>query len=83
MYPKYNSGDVIACAIINERTFIQWNKPHVIVTKEQGIFVKRILEGKKKSTLGLKSDNKDYPLFEVPTDEITGIALVIGVIRLE
>ncbi len=83
MYPKYNSGDVIACAVINEKAFIQWNKPHIIATKEQGILVKRILSGDTDETLKLKSDNKDYPLFEIPRDEITGIALIVGVIRLE
>lgn len=83
MYPKYNSGDVVACNIINENTFIQWNKTHVIATKEQGIIIKRIKKGTSEDTLCLISDNKDYDPFEVPKDEITGIALVVGVIRLE
>jgi len=44
MYPKYASGDVIACTIIRESKFIQWNKVHVIATAEQGLLVKRIRE---------------------------------------
>ena len=83
MYPKYNSGDVIACTILKESTFIQWNKPHLIATREQGLLVKRILPAKEKEYIILKSDNKDYPEFEVPKKEITGIAIVVGVIRLE
>ncbi len=83
MYPKYNSGDVIACTILKESTFIQWNKPHLIATREQGLLVKRILPAKEKEFIVLKSDNKDYPEFEVPKKEITGIAIVVGVIRLE
>ncbi len=83
MYPKYNSGDVVACCIIQESRFIQWNKPHVIATMEQGILVKRLLQGSSDDTLVLKSDNKDYPPFEVPKEEITGIALIVGVIRIE
>jgi len=82
MYPKYNSGDIIACKILKESNFIQPNKPHLIGTKEQGMLVKRILEDKE-DCLVLKSDNKEYPNFEVPKEEITGIAVVIGVIRLE
>ncbi len=82
MYPKYSSGDVVACRIIREPKFIQWNKTHVIATKEQGIIIKRIKEGSNKSYLMI-SDNSDYPPFEVPKGEITGIALVVGVIRLE
>ena len=82
MYPKYNSGDVIACKIIRESQFIQWNRVHVIATKEQGLVVKRIKENGEHSIMAI-SDNKDYPPFAIPMDEIAGIALVVGVIRLE
>lgn len=81
MYPKYNSGDVVACRIINDQTFIQWNKTHVISTKDQGIIIKRINPGT--DGLMMVSDNKEYPPFEVPKSEIDGIAIVVGVIRLE
>ena len=82
MYPKYNSGDVIACTIIKESKFIQWNKVHVIATHEQGLLVKRIREGDEDTLLAI-SDNPDYKPFKIPLNEITGIALVVGVIRLE
>ena len=29
------------------------------------------------------SDNKDYPPFDIPIEEITGIALVVGSVSLE
>ena len=82
MYPKYNSGDVVACRIINEHGFIQWNKTHVIATKDQGIIIKRIKKNDESSLLMI-SDNKAYDPFVVGHDEIDGIALVVGVIRLE
>ena len=83
MYPKYNSGDIVACTIIKESQFIQWNKVHVIGTKEQGILIKRLKKGAKSNFITAISDNKDYDPFDIPENEITGIALVIGVIRLE
>jgi repressor LexA len=83
MYPKYSSGDVVACRILHEQNFIQWNQTHVIATKEQGLIIKRVKKGVTEGSLIMISDNKDYPEFEVPKKEITGIALVIGVIRLE
>lgn len=83
MYPKYNSGDVVACRILHEKSFIQWNKVHLIATKEQGILIKRLKKGSVKETLTAVSDNKDYDPFEIPWKEIEGIALVVGVIRLE
>ncbi len=81
MYPKYTSGDVVACTILRESKFIQWNKVHVIATTEQGLLVKRIRENDENSILAL-SDNIDYPPFKIPLIEITGIALVVGVVRL-
>ena len=83
MIPKYNSGDIIACTIIHERTFIQWNKCHIIATREQGILVKRIRQSTTEGYIVAGSDNKEYPPFEIPESEITGIALVVGVVRLE
>lgn len=83
MYPKYNSGDVVACTIIRESSFIQWNKVHVIATREQGILVKRLKQADEPCMFLAVSDNKEYPPFLLPKEEITGIALVVGVIRLE
>ncbi len=83
MYPKFNSGDVVACRIIRESQFIQWNKVHVLATKEQGVLIKRLKKGATPECLCAVSDNKDYDPFEIPTNEITGLAIVIGVIRLE
>lgn len=83
MYPKYSSGDIIACRILRESKFIQWNKCYVIATNEQGLLVKRLKKGSDDNSLLAVSDNKEYEPFEIPTAEITGIALVIGVIRME
>jgi phage repressor protein C with HTH and peptisase S24 domain len=83
MYSKYNSGDIVACTIIKESNFIQWNKTHVVATQEQGIIIKRIKKGITNDCLCMVSDNLSYDPFDVPKEEITGIALVVGVIRLE
>ncbi len=83
MYPKYNSGDVVACRIIRESKVIQWNKVYVIATEENGILIKRLKKGEDDNSLLAVSDNKDYDPFLLPKKEITGMALVIGVIRLE
>jgi len=83
MYPKYNSGDVVACTILRESRFIQWNKVHLIGTVEQGILIKRVKKGQDDQHLLLISDNKDYDPFVIDIAEVTGMALVVGVIRLE
>jgi len=83
MYPKYNSGDVVACKVINEKSFIQWNKVHVIATREQGVLIKRLKTSDDNECLLAISDNKSYDPFNIPKSEILNIALVKGVIRLE
>lgn len=83
MYPNYNSGDVIACRVISESDFIQWNKTHVIATKGQGILIKRITPSKQENVLTMISDNSEYYPFDVSKEEINLLALVVGVIRLE
>ena len=55
----------------------------MIATREQGILVKRIKQADDSNCLLAISDNKDYDPFLIPLDEITGVAVVVGVIRLE
>ena len=83
MQPKYSAGDVVGCTIIHNSGFIQWNRPHVIATREQGLLIKRLMPGTTANSLSAVSENTQYPPFDIPKDEITGIALVIGHVNLE
>jgi phage repressor protein C with HTH and peptisase S24 domain len=83
MYPKYSSGDIVACRVLKESRFIQWGKVYVVATTEQGVLVKRLKESEKEDCIKAVSDNPSYDSFDIPKDEIIGIALVIGVIRME
>lgn len=82
MYPKYSSGDVIACKKLPLDTFIQWNKVHVLDTT-QGAMVKRVKESILNDSWLLVSDNQSYPPFNIPKNDVHSIAIVVGVIRLE
>ena len=83
MYPKYNSGDIVACKRVPmSGLFFQWNKVYVIDT-DQGPLIKRIKPGCDKEHILIVSDNSDYDPFELPVSAIHTVALVIGVIRLE
>lgn len=83
MIPKYYAGDIVACRILRSPSFIQWNKPYVIATREQGVLIKRLKKGETEKYYVAHSENKEYDPFEIPVDEITGIALVVGTVRLE
>lgn len=83
MWPKYASGDVVACKIVHERLFIQWNKIYVVNTHSQGVLIKRLKKSTNDNAITCRSDNKDYDDFDIPLDDIENIALVVGCIRLE
>lgn len=83
MIPKFYPGDIIACSIINHSRYIEWNKCHLIATIDRGMLVKRIIPGTDKDCLTAVSDNKEYPPFDIPKDEITGMARIVGVIHIE
>lgn len=83
MYPKYNSGDIVACKRLPmDELFFQWNKVYVLDT-DQGPLIKRVKPGSDKEHVLIVSDNERYEPFELPLDRIYHVALVIGVIRLE
>lgn len=83
MYPKYSSGDILACKKIHEITFFQWGKIYVI-NSAQGAMVKRLFECTTNTdNIICKSDNEKYPPFELPKSEIRSLSIVIGVVRLE
>ncbi|TWI22159.1 LexA family transcriptional regulator [Sphingobacterium siyangense] len=83
MYPKYRSGDIVACRFVRELLFIQWNKVYIIDSKSQGAMIKRLLPSKNPDHVICRSDNKEYIDFEVPLSDIQNIAMVIGCISLE
>lgn len=83
MYPKYSSGDIVACRKLSPNDlFFQWNKVYVLDTA-QGPLIKRIRKGADKEHILIVSENERYAPFELPLNEITAVALVCGVIRLE
>lgn len=83
MFPHFKSGDVIACTILRDAKYIQWNRCHVIATRDQGILVKRIMPSEKEGCFKIVSENKDFPPFDLPKEDITGLALVVGCVSLE
>lgn len=83
MYPKYSSGDILACRKIQEIRFIQWGKIYII-DSSQGMMVKRLFEiDDDNENILCKSDNPNYPPFVLPKDDIRSLSIVVGAIRLE
>ena len=83
MYPKYSSGDLLACRKIHDVLFFQWGKVYVI-DSSQGQLIKRVFPDENKDYITLVSDNKDkYPPFTMPKSDIQSLSIVLGVVREE
>lgn len=83
MMPRLFPGDIIACSVIRNPNFIQWNKTYLIATDEQGMIVKRLKKSHEKDCLLAVSDNVDYDPFDIPVADIKGLARVVGVIHAD
>lgn len=82
MIPRYSAGDLVACKKLPLDTFFQWNKIYVLDTI-QGAMIKRIHQSDIESSIKCVSENPDYPPFDLHSDEINSIALVVGVVSFE
>jgi repressor LexA len=82
MYPKYNSGDIVACKKLPLDTFFQWNKVYVLDTV-QGPMIKRIHKSTIDKNILCISDNEKYHPFDLPLVDLYSLSIVVGVIRLE
>lgn len=82
MEPTYHSGDEVAVKDVTLSGFRQWGFPHILNTR-QGILIKRIFPDEENKGIKCVSDNKAYPPFTVPEEEVFGIYKIVGVIRLE
>ena len=79
MEPKYEGGDEVACKRVDNTSFIQWGKVHVLDTA-QGIIIKRVYEDG--DLIRCVSYNPEYPDFSVRKDEIYSMSLVVGLLRM-
>jgi len=82
MIDRYWPGDVVGCKIITNSGFIQWGKTHILDTSQGGL-IKKIMPSEKEDFIKAVSFNDaNYPSFDVPKNEINGMAIVLGVVRL-
>lgn len=82
MMPKYNPGDIVAAKKLPLDTFFQWNKVYIIDTL-QGPLIKRIKKSQEEDHLLIVSENPAYEPFDLHKSEVRGVAIVIGVVRVE
>lgn len=82
MFPKFQSGDIVACRRVPLGSFFQWHRVYV-VDSEQGVLIKRVEHGRDEDSVTLVSENREYSPIELKREEIYSLALVVGLIRAE
>ena len=83
MMPTYMSGDIVACQRVPMADlFFLWGKVY-LVTTSQGPLIRRIRPASDDQHVRLVSDNPDFDPLTLPISALHGVALVIGIIRLE
>jgi repressor LexA len=82
MYPKYQTGDIVACKKLPLDTFFQWNKVYVLDTV-QGAMLKRVKKSEKQGYINCVSENTAYEPFDLALTDTNALAIVLGSIRME
>lgn len=81
MEPKYYSGDLVACQMVNlSDIFFQWGKVYVIDTN-QGVLIKKVKRSSKPGFILLISENPEYDTVEIPCSNIYHISMVKAIVR--
>jgi len=83
MTPKFAGGDLLACKKVNDIYFLQWGRVYVILTRSQGCMVKRVQPSERDGWIKCVSDNTTYAPFDVPMEDVVGVAIVNGSISME
>ncbi len=80
MYPKYSSGEIIACKKITDLDIIPYGEAFLIITSEQRL-IKYIRKGNRADTVLLVSENPKFEPFEIKRKAILHLYKVVGKIR--
>ena len=83
MHPIYSIGDSIACDVTMSRHKIQFGSIYVFTSRVHGLLVRRLKESEKDDCLLAVPENDEYNTIEISLKEITGFALIVGVIKNE
>ena len=73
-------GSYIVCEYLQDWSGIKNDECYVLVTKEEGIVYKRLLNNLKDGELTLKSDNTDYQPYKVKVQDVLEVWKALGTV---
>lgn len=78
MYPRYNSGDVLACRILDDKNLFDYGRVYVLNTKNGCIIKKILCDPNDDARVICHSENPIYPDYSLSKDDILQLAVVVG-----
>jgi phage repressor protein C with HTH and peptisase S24 domain len=82
MYPKYRSGDIVVCKIVQDKTTILHGEPYVVITPEYCVVKYIDPHDKDKSKLILRSENPKFKPTEISKKDVLQMYLIKGKIEI-
>jgi len=81
MQPLYKGGGIIAVKVETDKNSIQWGKVYLISTKSRGLLIKRIYDSE--DGIICVSENPTFKPLIVKKNDVDGMAIVVGNVRIE
>lgn len=79
MYPRYNSGDILAIKILRDPSFFQWGRVYVLSTI-QGCIVKKLypFPGDENRIICHSENWEMFPDYTITKSDVLAVAIVVG-----
>jgi len=82
MYPKYRSGDIVVCKLVQDKTMILHGEPYVVITPDYCVVKYLDPHDSDKSKLVLRSENPKFKPSDIPKKDILQMYLIKGKIEI-
>ncbi len=80
MYPTIAPGAFVIIKDVEDKHFVRWGEPHVVVTTD-GRVIKRVLKHRDTHLVSLYSDNRElYQPYDIPKDSILSLWQLVGML---
>ena len=80
MYPTIAPGAFVIIKGVEDKHFVRWGEPHVVVTTD-GRVIKRVLRHRDAALVTLYSDNNElYQPYDIPKDSILSLWQLVGML---
>lgn len=82
MYPKYRSGDIVVCKLVQDRSMIMHGEPYVVITPDYCVVKYLDPHAKDKNKLVLRSENPKFKPTDISKKDILQLYMIKGKIEI-